>query len=284
MSSSVGSSGSTHQVSGGLTWRKAPASGLRPSVRFAIAVRTDARLGWVQRLGVRDLARRARGRDRPRHGVGDPDLPRLHPRSDHLVHDLHAPDHALRGASARSSQGRLGRRRVAAGDDPGGGVERERRRSSARSNTSAPSRTPVVWKSWSPTTTRPTTPPLLADAAGARLPFPYRRVFEERQGKHHALNAALGDGDDTARGDGRCRHPPAAAVAHATRRSRDAHAAGPARLRLRRRPRRREPAGDVRHPDAAVGLPTRDQRRQAHAGGLQHRARRPGRVLGLLDE
>ena len=32
---------------------------------------------------------------------------------------------------------------------------------------------------------------MLADAAGARLPFPYRRVFEERQGKHHALNAAL---------------------------------------------------------------------------------------------
>ena len=32
---------------------------------------------------------------------------------------------------------------------------------------------------------------LLADAAGARLRFPYRRVFEQRQGKHHALNAAL---------------------------------------------------------------------------------------------
>jgi biofilm PGA synthesis N-glycosyltransferase PgaC len=33
--------------------------------------------------------------------------------------------------------------------------------------------------------------PLLADAAGARLPFGYRRVFEAKQGKHHALNAAL---------------------------------------------------------------------------------------------
>jgi biofilm PGA synthesis N-glycosyltransferase PgaC len=33
--------------------------------------------------------------------------------------------------------------------------------------------------------------PLLADAAGARLPFQYRRVFEVKQGKHHALNAAL---------------------------------------------------------------------------------------------
>jgi biofilm PGA synthesis N-glycosyltransferase PgaC len=33
---------------------------------------------------------------------------------------------------------------------------------------------------------------LLADAAGARLPFSYRRVFEPEQGKHHALNAVLG--------------------------------------------------------------------------------------------
>jgi poly-beta-1,6-N-acetyl-D-glucosamine synthase len=31
----------------------------------------------------------------------------------------------------------------------------------------------------------------LADAAGARLGLDYRRVFEQRQGKHHALNAAL---------------------------------------------------------------------------------------------
>ena len=31
----------------------------------------------------------------------------------------------------------------------------------------------------------------LADAAGARLRLQYRRVFTERQGKHHALNAAL---------------------------------------------------------------------------------------------
>ena len=31
----------------------------------------------------------------------------------------------------------------------------------------------------------------LADAAGVGLPFSYRRVFEARQGKHHALNAVL---------------------------------------------------------------------------------------------
>src|SRR4249919_1797804 len=43
--SSVGSPGSTRQVSGGLTWRKAPASGLRPSVRFAVALVLT--LGWV---------------------------------------------------------------------------------------------------------------------------------------------------------------------------------------------------------------------------------------------
>jgi poly-beta-1,6-N-acetyl-D-glucosamine synthase len=32
---------------------------------------------------------------------------------------------------------------------------------------------------------------LLADEAGERLEFDYRRVFETKQGKHHALNAAL---------------------------------------------------------------------------------------------
>ena len=31
----------------------------------------------------------------------------------------------------------------------------------------------------------------LADAAGARMRFDYRRVFEAKQGKHHALNSAL---------------------------------------------------------------------------------------------
>jgi biofilm PGA synthesis N-glycosyltransferase PgaC len=31
----------------------------------------------------------------------------------------------------------------------------------------------------------------LADAAGARLGLRYRRVFEEKQGKHHALNTSL---------------------------------------------------------------------------------------------
>ena len=46
-------------------------------------------------------------------------------------------------------------------------------------------------RSSSPTTTRPTTPHCCADAAGDRLGLGYRRVFEAKQGKHHALNAAL---------------------------------------------------------------------------------------------
>ncbi len=33
-----------------------------------------------------------------------------------------------------------------------------------------------------------------------------------------------------------------------------------------------------------MGLPAGNQRREADAGGVQHRARRAGRVLGLLDE
>ena len=118
----------------------------------------------------------------------------------------------------------------------------------------------------------------LADAAGARLGLRYRRVFEARQGKHHALNAALVTRQDPSRRHGRRRHSPAPAVAHATRGSPDEQTAGPARLRLCGCARRGEPDGDLRDPDAAVGLPARDQRRQADAGGLQHRARRPGGV------
>ena len=45
MSSSVGSAGPTPRAFGGLTRRKAPASGLRPTVRFAIALILT--LAWV---------------------------------------------------------------------------------------------------------------------------------------------------------------------------------------------------------------------------------------------
>ena len=123
----------------------------------------------------------------------------------------------------------------------------------------------------------------LADAAGARLGLQYRRIFEEKQGKHHALNAALAtvttplvvtvDADT---------HPQPQSVTRLVVRLTTAPA-GPARLRLRRRTRRREPTRDLRHADAAVGLPAGDQRRQTDAGGVQHRARRTGSVLRLLD-
>ena len=40
------------------------------------------------------------------------------------------------------------------------------------------------------------------------------------------------------------------------------------------------PLRDLRDADAGVGLPARDQRREADAGRLQQDPRRPGRVLG----
>ena len=94
---------------------------------------------------------------------------------------------------------------------------------------------------------------LLADAAGARSGFDYRRVFEAKQGKHHALNTALAtvttplvvtvDADTLL-------HPQSLTrlVVRVTQ-----HAAGPARLRVRRRARRREPAGDASSPGCSSG-------------------------------
>ena len=117
---------------------------------------------------------------------------------------------------------------------------------------------------------------LLADAAAARLGLRLPTCFRGEAGQAPRTERGPCDRDDAARRHGRCRHPSAAAVADATRGSPDERTAGPARLRVRRRARRREPAGDLRHPDAAVGLPARDQRRQADAGGVQHRARRAG--------
>ena len=125
---------------------------------------------------------------------------------------------------------------------------------------------------------------LLADAAGARLGLDYRRVFEAKQGKHHALNAALATVTTplvvTVDADTHL-HPQSLTrlVVRLTTAPQGQHVS-----RVRRRARRGEPAGDLRHPDAAVGLPARDQRRQADAGGVQHRARRAGGVLRLLDE
>ena len=124
----------------------------------------------------------------------------------------------------------------------------------------------------------------LADAAGARLGLHYRRVFEEKQGKHHALNSALAtvmtplvvtvDADTHLQLQSVTR-----LVVRLTTAPQGQHVCA-----LRRSTCRGEPAGDLRHPDAAMGLPARDQRRQTDAGGVQHRARRAGSVLGLLDE
>jgi biofilm PGA synthesis N-glycosyltransferase PgaC len=103
--------------------------------------------------------------------------------------------------------------------------------------------------------------------------FRYRRVFEAAQGKHHALNAVLEtvttplvvtvDADTLL-------HPQSLTRLVV----RVARTPKPARLRSQRR-RRRQSAGDVRDPNAAVGLPTRIngvKRMQA----AQHRTRRPG--------
>ena len=90
-----------------------------------------------------------------------------------------------------ASQGRLARRRMAAGDDRGSGLERRATRSCARSNTSANSHTQVRLEVVVADNNSTDDTALLADAAGDRLPFRYRRVFEAKQGKHHALNAVL---------------------------------------------------------------------------------------------
>ena len=77
--------------------------------------------------------------------------------------------------------------------------------------------------------------------------------------------------------------PTSTPSAQLPRRAGDRASAGSARLRLCRRHRRRERSHQLPHPDAAMGLPTRDQRRQADAGRLQQRPRRPRRLLRLLD-
>ena len=141
----------------------------------------------------------------------------------------------------------------------------------------------VGWRSSLPTTTRPTTRHRLRTRrvhASASLPTCFRGEAREAQRAERGPR----DSDDTAGGDGGCRHPSAASVGDSTRGSPDHRTAGPTRLRLCGRARCGEPAGDLRHPDAAMGLPAGDQRRQTDAGGVQHRARRAGGVLRVLDD
>ena len=119
--------------------------------------------------------------------------------------------------------------------------------------------------------------------AARRLGLDYRRVVEAEPGKAPCAQHGARNGDDADSGDGRRGHDAAARVADLARRPADERAARAARLRLRRGARGREPARRLRDADAAVGLPARDQRREADAGRVQHRARRPGCVLGVLD-
>ena len=118
---------------------------------------------------------------------------------------------------------------------------------------------------------------LLADAAGARLRFCYRRVFEQRQGKHHALNAALETVTTplvvTVDADTFLLHPQSLTrlVVRVTRTPQGQHVCACAGGLVAENPQ-----GDIRHSDAAVGLPVGDQRREADAGGVQHCTRCSG--------
>ena len=190
MSSSVESPGSTHQVSGGLTWRKAPASGLRPSIRFVIAVVLT--LGWIGfsvwvstiwRGELEDAIGPVMAWVIPIFLAYIPGLiiwfmifTLLITRYEELSLDPPEGDWA---AGEWPSVTIL----VAAWNESAAIV----RTLEHIGALSYPGRLEVVVADNNSTDDTA----VLADAAGARLPCPYRRVFEERQGKHEALNAAL---------------------------------------------------------------------------------------------
>ncbi len=123
----------------------------------------------------------------------------------------------------------------------------------------------------------------LAAEAARRLGLRYRRVFEVEPGKHRALNAALGsvttpltvtvDADTFLHRDALTY-----LVARVTSRPQDQHVCACAGALVPE-----NAMSQLRDEDAAVGLPPGDQRREAHAGGLQQRTRGTGRVLGVLD-
>ena len=181
--------------------------------------------------------------------------------------------------------GGVGGGRVALGVDPGGGVERERvDRPHPRTHRRAltyPGQVPC--RSWR-TITRPTTPGTLADAAGARMTFDYRRVFEAKQGKHHALNSALATVTTPLVVTVDADTPRASAVAYATGGSCHDDTAGPARLRLRCCARGREPDGDIPGPGCNSGTTGSGSTASNGSSSLEPRSRCAGCVLGLLDE
>ena len=93
---------------GGFVRRGAPASGLRPTIRFVVALAlTLFWVGfsiWVSQPWRSELEA-AIG---PVMALGDTDLSGVHPWARDLVHDLHAADHPLRAASARAAGGGVG--------------------------------------------------------------------------------------------------------------------------------------------------------------------------------
>ncbi len=190
MSSSVGSAGPTRRVFGGLTWRKTPAAGLRPTVRFAIALILT--LGWV---GF-SVWVSGTWRGELEEAIG-PVMAWVIPIFLAYIPGLVIWFMIFTLLITRYEELSLD---PPGGDWPDGQWPPVTILVAAWNESAAIVRTlehigdlsyggrlevVVADNNSTDDTAR------LADAAGARLPFPYRRVFEERQGKHHALNAAL---------------------------------------------------------------------------------------------
>ena len=132
------------------------------------------------------------------------------------------------------------------------------------------------------TTTPPTAPPRSPrrrPAARARVPARVRARARQAPSAQHGAR----DGDDPAGRDRRRRHAPPGGGARLPDRACGDPPAGPAHERLRGRARRPERRHEPALPHAGLGLPARDQRGEADAGGVQQRAGRPGRLLRLLD-
>ena len=76
----------------------------------------DRRLCGIRPLGVISMAGRATRCDRPGHGLGDPDLPSLHPGPFDRLYGLHADHLAIPRPVSRSAQWPMAGGRVASGD------------------------------------------------------------------------------------------------------------------------------------------------------------------------
>ncbi len=188
--SNLGSLGPSRRVLGGLTWRKAPASGLRPSVRFAIAFALTLAWVWFGVWASRSWRGELEAALNPVMGWVIPiflayipgliigfmiftllitrykELPLKPPKGDWPEGEW--PPVTILVAAWNESRAILPTLEHI-GD------------------LSYPGRLEIVVADNNSTDDTA----LLADAAGVRLPFPYRRVFEAKQGKHNALNAAL---------------------------------------------------------------------------------------------